>query len=369
VFENPLAEYLHLQRMAEPCIVVIFGASGDLTRRKLVPALYNLEQENLLASGFSVVGSARTQMSHAEFRAAMHKAVEEFSGPVDEAVWETFAAGVFYYPTDTQDPNSFEGLAQLLNRVDQERGTRGHRLFYLSTPPTLYSPLVHLLGEKGLNRPSQSDAWTRIIVEKPFGRDLASAQALNREIREVFRERQVYRIDHYLGKETVQNIMVLRFANGIFEPLWNRRYIDHVQITAAESIGVGRRGGYYEQAGVLRDMIQNHMLQLLALVAMEPPVTLNAEEVRDEKSKVIRAIRPMVREEVQHFAVRGQYSGGAVGGQRVLGYRQSENVATDSNTETYAAIKLFVDNWRWAGVPFYLRSGKCLPRRVSEIAI
>lgn len=314
-FENPLREGLRLERTAEPCVTVIFGASGDLTKRKLVPALYSLAKQNLLASGLSIVGSARTPMNHEAFRAAMRDAVNRYSdaGPVDSAVWESFAAGLFYTPTDTKKPESYKKLSELLSEIDRERGTAGNRLFYISTPPSLYGDIIRLLGATGLNR-SSNGGWTRIIIEKPFGHDLQSARALNREVLEVFTEDQVYRIDHYLGKETVQNIMVLRFANGIFEPIWNRRYIDHVQITAAEGIGIEARGGYYEQAGAFRDMVQNHLLQVLAHVAMEPPAAMEANAVRDEKTKVVRAIRPITIDEVGQFVARGQYGEGSVGG-------------------------------------------------------
>jgi glucose-6-phosphate 1-dehydrogenase len=374
--ENPLREGLRLQRIAEPCVVVIFGASGDLTKRKLVPALYSLAQQNLLGEGFSIVGAARTPMTHDTFRTAMRNAVNQFyeGGPVDPTLWENFAAGLFYLSMDYKNQENYQMLAGLLAQIDRERGTCGNRLFYLSTPPSLYTDIIQMLGATGLNR-FNPGSWVRIIIEKPIGYDLESARALNREVLKVFTEDQVYRIDHYLGKETVQNIMVLRFANGIFEPLWNRRYIDHIQITAAETIGVENRGGYYEQAGALRDMIQNHMLQLLALVAMEPPISLKANDVRDEKTKVLRAVRPLptdpehLIQEVNKVAVRGQYGEGSLGGQRVKGYRQEENVNPESNTETYAAVKFLIDNWRWAEVPFYVRAGKRLPKRVTEIAI
>ena len=368
-YKNPLSEGLRVQRSAPPCSVIIFGASGDLTKRKLVPALYSLARQNLIAPGFSIIGSARTPMTHEEFRAAMRDAVKQFSEDEwDASVWENFEAGLFYASTDPKDGDSYLRLKELLNQVDRERGTSGNRLFYLSTPPQLYTGIVEQLKRTGMHRTTEG-GWIRIIVEKPFGRDLESAKTLNRDILQVFSEDQVYRIDHYLGKETVQNIIVLRFANGIFEPLWNRRYIDHVQITAAESIGVESRGGYYEQAGAFRDMIQNHMLQLLTLVAMEPPATLDATGVRDEKTKVVRAMRVIRPEEVDQIAVRGQYGKGSVGGVVVPGYREENNVNPESSTETYAAIKFFIDNWRWAEVPFYLRSGKRLPKRVSEIAI
>jgi glucose-6-phosphate 1-dehydrogenase len=365
--ENPLRQGLRLERTPEPCTIVIFGASGDLTRRKLVPALYSLAQQNLLPGGFSILGTGRSRFTHEEFRGRMREAVDEFlSDPVDTSVWENFSSGIFYTPTDLGDPQSLEGLAKLLKEIDQERGTSGNRLIYFSTPPSLYVPITQMLGSSGLNR---SQGWTRVVVEKPFGHDLASMRELNREIMKVFSEEQVYRIDHYLGKETVQNILVLRFSNGIFEPLWNRRYIDHIQITSAESLGVEARGGYFDQVGTLRDMIQNHLFQIFALIAMEPPASLEATGVRDEKNKVMRAIRPIAPEEVDQFALRGQYGPGAVNGRAVEGYREEQDVAADSCTDTYAAVKLVVDNWRWAGVPFYLRSAKRMPKRVTEVAV
>ncbi|MDA2939076.1 glucose-6-phosphate dehydrogenase, partial [Acidobacteria bacterium AH-259-A15] len=366
-FENPLREGLRLERTPESCIVVIFGASGDLTKRKLVPSLYSLAGQNLLPSGFSIVGTARTAMTHEEFRSRMKDAINQFSDAgSDPDIWENFAAGMLYHPTHIKDRESFKTLRDLLCQIDQQRGTSGNWLFYLSTPPALYAPITQMLGAVGLNR---SHGWTRIIIEKPFGRDLESMRALNQKVLDVFAEDQVYRIDHYLGKETVQNIMVLRFSNGIFEPLWNRRYIDHVQITAAESLGIENRGGYYEQAGTLRDMTQNHLFQVFALVAMEPPASLRPNAVRDEKIKVMEAIRPISVEEIDQFAVRGQYRAGSVNGNPVKAYRQEEDVSPDSRTETYAAVKLLVDNWRWADVPFYLRSGKRMPKRVTEVAV
>jgi glucose-6-phosphate 1-dehydrogenase len=367
--ENPLREGLRMSRNPEPCIVVIFGASGDLTKRKLVPALYNLSRENLLPASFSVVGTARTEISHDAFRSGMKESVQEFSeSGGDAAGWDSFASGMFYIATDPSKPETYDQMKALLEQIDKDRGTSGNRLFYLSTPPNLYPEIIRMLGEKGMSHPEKGN-WIRIIIEKPFGRDLESAKSLNAEVLKVFHEDQVYRIDHYLGKETVQNIMVLRFANRIFEPLWNNRYIDHVQITAAESIGVENRGGYYEQAGAMRDMIQNHMLQTLTLIAMEPPVAMEANAVRDEKTKVIRAIRDINLEDVPWYVVRGQYAAGSVGGKKVPGYRQENGVNPNSKTETFAAFKFLIDNWRWADVPFYVRSGKRMPKRVTEVAI
>ncbi|MCA9664342.1 MAG: glucose-6-phosphate dehydrogenase [Myxococcales bacterium] len=372
--QNPLREGLRVERAAEACTIVIFGASGDLTKRKLMPGLYSLYQQNLLGGACAIVGASRTKYSHEDFRQEMKEAVAEHGhgGLGDEAQWNTFAESLFYNPTDGRsEPQSFDALAALLEKIDGERGTGGNRLFYLSTPPSLYTPIARDLARVGLNRRGRDKGagWTRIIVEKPFGHDLESAKQLNVDLLEHFSENQVYRIDHYLGKETVQNINVLRFANGIFEPLWDRRYIDHVQITASENLGVGSRGGYYEGAGALRDMLKNHLLQVLALVAMEPPSSLDAAGVRDEKSKVLRAVRRIPADQVDDYAARGQYAKGSVNGQPVNGYRDETGVDAESNTETYAALKLYVDNWRWADVPFYLRSGKRMPKRVTEVAI
>ncbi len=368
--ENPLRIGLRIQKAADPCAIVIFGASGDLTKRKLIPALFSLCRQNLLGAGCAIIGAARSQMTNEEFRKSMWEAIQEFSAEKpDEMDWQSFASMLFYNQTDVKDPASFERLKELLEQMDRDRATSGNRLFYLATPPSSYGEMVQALGIIGLNRPTEGASWVRIIIEKPFGRDAQSARELNRQIHEVFSEDQVYRIDHYLGKETVQNIAVLRFANAVFEPLWNRNYIDHVQITAAETVGVENRGGYYEQAGALRDMIQNHMLQLLSLITMEPPVAIDALSVRDEKVKVIRAMRSLNVQDVKEIAVRGQYDRGIINGKEVPAYRKEEGVDPNSKTETFAAVVFHVQNWRWADVPFYVRSGKRLPKRVTEVAI
>jgi len=368
--DNPLREGVRLERTAEPCTVIIFGASGDLTKRKLVPALYRLTQERLLPAEFAIVGFARSEMSHEDFRAKMKDAILTYSEAkrIDEAVWDSFAKGIYYVAGDVNNSESYRKISELLDQVDRERGTAGNRVFYLSTSPTLYAEAIQQLGAAGLAKP-EGKGWTRIIIEKPFGHDLTSAKELNVEVAKVFDEEQVYRIDHYLGKETVQNLMVFRFANGIFEPIWNRRYIDHVQITNAEAIGVEGRGGYYDTAGVLRDMIQNHVFQVLSLVAMEPPINLGANAVRDEKIKAMQAVRPIPRDKVDEFVVRGQYAAGAVAGKPAVGYREEKDVPPTSQTDTFTALKLYFDNWRWAEVPFYLRSGKRMPKRVTDIAI
>jgi len=368
--ENPLREGLRIGKIAEPCVVVIFGASGDLTKRKLVPALYNLAQERLIPSEIAVVGMARSEMSDDEFRSQLKEALTSIGGEasVDETLWQSFSQKIYYMAGDFGDAASFQKLKEKLETIDKEHGTRGNRLFYLSTAPQFFSVVSNQLKDAAMNK-AQEGSWVRVIIEKPFGNDLQSAKKLNKELAKCFKEEQVYRIDHYLGKETVQNLLVFRFANSIFEPLWNRQYIDHVQITNAEAVGVEGRGGYYESAGVVRDMIQNHVFQVLSLIAMEPPATLDANAVRDEKIKAMMAVKPITNGNIDEFAVRGQYGAGFVLGQKVVGYREETGVNPESSTETFAALKLYFDNWRWAGVPFYIRSGKRLTKRVTEIAI
>jgi glucose-6-phosphate 1-dehydrogenase len=359
--ENPLLEGLHLQRTPEPCALVIFGASGDLTRRKLFPALYSLALRRLLPEKFGVVGVARTEQSDDEFRDRMKHAVQEFGrDEFRDDVWEWLAGGVRYVSTDFADDAGEDSVLAALNELDEERGTAGNRVYYFAVPPDAIATLVREIGER-----RSTEGWTRLIVEKPFGRDLETARELNEEIQRNFSEDEIFRIDHYLGKETVQNLLALRFANGIFEPIWNRQFVDHVQITVAETIGIESRAAFYEQAGAIRDVFQNHLLQLVALTAMEPPIDFTADSVRNEKVKVLRALHTPGPKHV----VRGQYGRGYVEGQEVSGYREEDGVAPDSMTETYVAAKLFVDNWRWADTPFYIRAGKRLARRETTIAI
>jgi glucose-6-phosphate 1-dehydrogenase len=357
------------ERPGPACVMVIFGAAGDLTKRKLLPALYNLRAHGLLGPEFAVIGVARKPMSHEAFREEQTRDVREFAPTeVDPATWAGLARALYYVPGEFGDPDTYARLAALLPEVTRAHGTGGNVLFYLATPPQFFGEVVRWLGATSLAR-ERPGAWRRVVIEKPFGRDLQSARALSAELAQVLRESQVYRIDHYLGKETVQNIMVFRFANGLLEPIWNRNYVDHVQLKVAETVGVEGRGNYYDTAGVLRDMIQNHMFQLLAMVAMEPPISFQGDAVRDEKVKVLAAIRPMTDAEVLERTVRGQYGPGTLAGQRVPGYRQEPRVAPESTVETYAAVKLYVENWRWADVPFYLRSGKRLAKRDTEIVI
>ena len=354
---------------APACAMVIFGASGDLTKRKLIPAIHNLATNHLLPEDFAVIGVARTAMSDDELRNKIRDEMKEFAtGELEDQVVEWLIPRLSYVAGDFHDPATFEKLRERLNEADEKWKTQGCYLFYLAVPPSQFAPVVQQLGERDLVT-ERDGKWRRVVIEKPFGHDLESARALNRDILKVLDERQIYRIDHYLGKETVQNILAFRFANGIFEPIWNRRYVDHVQITVAETVGVEGRGSYYEEAGALRDMVQNHMFQLLALTAMEPPTSFAPNAVRDERVKVLCAIKPFDPEDVLRFTVRGQYGEGELEGKRVAGYRQEPDVKPDSPVETFVAIELFVENWRWAGVPFYLRTGKRLPRRVTEIAI
>jgi glucose-6-phosphate 1-dehydrogenase len=356
--------------VAEPCTVVLFGASGDLAKRKVIPAMYDLAIHNGLGPRYAIVGFARTPMSEDSFRAALGDAAKSISevGPIDPKQWDDFASNLYYSPGDYANPQAYTQLCQRLAEIESAKNI-GNRLIYLSTPPEVYPAIVEQLGRACLARPSSPNSWVRIIIEKPFGRDLASAKALNQIVLNVFDEKQVYRIDHYLGKDTVQNLLVLRFGNGIFEPLWNRNYVDHVQITASETLGVERRGGFYETAGALRDMIQSHVLQLTSLVAVEPPASFDATAVRNEKLKVLQSIRPFDLEMVAQAVVRGQYSPGKLDGAPVPGYREELHVSPTSKTETFVAGKLLIDNWRWAGVPFYIRTGKRLAKRSTEIMI
>jgi glucose-6-phosphate 1-dehydrogenase len=359
--ENPLLEGLRIRRTPDPCILVIFGASGDLTKRKLFPALYSLAFRRLLPERFAVVGTARTDETDEDFKERMKEAVQEFGrDEFRDDVWETLADGMRYVATDFADEAGENRLEQVLQELDEERNTGGNRVYYLAIPPSVFGTVVRALGER-----RSTKGWTRLIVEKPFGHDLGSARELNAAIEEHFEENEIFRIDHYLGKETVQNMLALRFANGIFEPIWNRQFVDHVQITVAESIGIEGRADYYENAGAIRDIFQNHLLQLLAITAMEPPIDFTADSVRNEKVKVLRAMHTPGPKSV----VRGQYGRGFVEGEEVSGYREEEGVDHNSTTDTYVAAKLYVDNWRWADTPFYVRMGKRMPRRETTIAI
>jgi glucose-6-phosphate 1-dehydrogenase len=356
-------------RPADPCVMVLCGASGDLTKRKLIPALCNLAKANLLARDFALIGFARDEMTTDAFRQQLSQDIKTFAtSPVELELWDWFLRRIYYLSGDFQDPKAYQQLKDLMAQAENEHGTHGNVVYYLAVSPTFFGEIVRQLGAAGLVH-EENGRWRRVVVEKPFGHDLDSARALNAEIKQVLNERQIYRIDHYLGKETVQNILVFRFGNGIFEPIWNRRYIDHVQITATETVGVEHRGGYYETSGALRDMVPNHLFQLVSLTAMEPPISFEADAVRDEQVKVLHALQPPTPEEVLSKAVRGQYSEGLLGDERVPAYRAEPAVAPESHTDTFVALKLMIDNWRWADVPFYLRTGKRLARRVTEIAI
>jgi glucose-6-phosphate 1-dehydrogenase len=356
---------------ASPCVMVIFGASGDLTKRKLLPALYNLRKARLLSDHFAVIGVSRSPMSDDAFREMATADLHELDGggePPDKAIVQWLVGRLHYIALDAQKAGAYVDLAQKIAAVDKEREAGGNVLYYLATAPDLFCPTVRQLGETGLTK-EEDGHWRRVIIEKPFGHDLESARELNRKVLQVLKETQVYRIDHYLGKETVQNILAFRFGNGIFEPIWNRRYIDHVQITAAERVGVEQRGGYYDTSGALRDMVPNHLFQLISLTAMEPPISFEANAVRDEQAKVLHAVQPFTPEDVLRRTVRGQYGEGTIDGHQQPQYRSEPKVPPDSTTETFVAIKLHVDNWRWADVPFYLRTGKMLPKRETEVTI
>ncbi len=360
----------------EPCAVVIFGATGDLTQRKLLPTLAHLFHDHPLPQAFSIVAFARRPLTDEQWRSMALESINKYlpeDDKLDSAAQKDLAQRMFYCQSDFNDREGFQKLADLLDKLDREQGTHGNRLYYLATPPTTDSEIIHQLGEASLARPRQINdhevSWVRIVIEKPFGRDLASAQKLNRELARVFRENQIYRIDHYMGKETVQNILAFRFANGIFEPLWNQKYIDHVQILVAESLGIGTRAEYYEESGAIRDMVQNHIMQVLCLTCMEAPVAFDADAIRDEKVKVMRAIPLFSPEDVVNRTVRGQYTAGVINGQPQIGYKEEKGVAPNSTTETYVALKLFIENWRWADVPFYIRTGKALPKRSTEVTI
>jgi glucose-6-phosphate 1-dehydrogenase len=350
----------------DACAMVIFGASGDLTKRKLIPALYNLAKDNLLSRDFALVGIARPEMSHEQFRDKCTEEVKQFAtGQVDADLWHWFVRRLYYVSGDFADPAAYQTLKTVLAEADREHGTRGNYFYYLATAPGFFSTCVHQADAAGL-MDENNGQWRRVIVEKPFGRDFDSAHALNLDLQKVIREHQIYRVDHYLGKETVQNILAFRFSNGIFEPLWNRNYIDHIQITAAETVGVEQRGGYYETAGALRDMLPNHLFQLVCLTAMEPPVSFDANVVRDKQAEILRAIQPFRDRDVLLRTVRGQY-GPSHGG--MPGYRQEAMVSPSSRAETYLGLKLYIDNWRWADVPFYVRTGKRMTKRVTEIVV
>jgi glucose-6-phosphate 1-dehydrogenase len=357
-------------RVADPCIAVLFGASGDLATRKLLPAFYRLRRSNLIPDEFAILGISREPLTEDDFRQRVRTSIcgQDIDDEIDPAVCDWVAERAGYFGADARDLDRYWALKDTLAALDRKWGTPGNYLFYLATAPTLFAEIIQHLSDSGLAR-QEPGKWRRVVIEKPFGTDLDSARALNRQILNFLSEDQIYRIDHYLGKETVQNIIVLRFSNGIFEPVWNRRYVDHVQITVAETVGVEHRGAYYDQAGALRDMVPSHMMQLLSLTAMEAPASFEANAVRDEQAKVLHAVQPLTPEDVLTCAVRGQYDEGIIDGKRVPAYRAEPGVPPDSKTETFVALKFIIDNWRWAGVPFYMRTGKRLAKRVSEIAI
>ena len=369
VAEQPAATAPRIGKMADPCVMVIFGAAGDLTGRMLIPALYNLARANLLSKEFAVLGVARAQISNEDFRKRVLDDVKQYcSDCIDAEHWDDFARRFYYFAGDFNEDSLFPQLKDRLAQLDKDHSTHQNVFYYLATAPNFFGPIVEKLAAAGLMEQT-NDRWRRVIIEKPFGHDLESAKTLNQQLLKVADEKQIYRIDHYLGKETVQNIMVFRFANGIFEPIWNRRYIDHVQISVAETVGVEGRGGYFDKAGSLRDMVPNHIMQLISLTSMEPPISFDANAVRDEQAKILHAIQPMGDEEVLSRTVRGQYGEGLVDGTRAPAYRAEPNVPPDSRTETFVAMKVLIDNWRWADVPFYLRTGKRMPVRNTHIVI
>ena len=369
IAEQPAAAQPRVGKPGDPCVMVIFGAAGDLTGRMLIPALYNLAQASLLSSNFAVVGVARAQLSNDDLKNRVREEVQRYCGDcIESKLWEWFEERFYYLPGNFSDDSLYPQLKDFLARVDQEHATHQNVFYYLATAPSFFGPVVEKLAAAGLMEQSNG-RWRRVIIEKPFGHDLESARSLNQQLLKVADEKQIYRIDHYLGKETVQNILAFRFANGIFEPVWNRRYIDHVQISVAETVGVEGRGSYFDQAGSLRDMVPNHIMQLISLTAMEPPISFDANAVRDEQAKILHAIQPMTAEEVLSRTVRGQYGDGTEEGTRVTAYRSEPDVPADSRTETFVAIKLLIDNWRWADVPFYLRTGKRMPVRNTHIVI
>ena len=366
--KNPLEEPGRSTRNIDPCVLVIFGATGDLTGRKLAPAIYNLGREGLLPANFICVGFARREKSHAEFRDELKADISSYSrtGAIEETFWNSFQEQIFYHRSEFDSDEGYAALATFLKQIDSRYATKGNRVFYLSVQPKYFPIIIAKLAKHGMICNPHVDPWSRVVIEKPFGHDAASAKELQGNIEKCLDESQVYRIDHYLGKETVQNLLVFRFANAIFESLWNYKHVNQVQITVAEDIGIGTRGHFFEEEGLLRDVVQNHMMQLLSLVAMEPPVSLAANAIRDEKVKVLQSIRAL---DLENSAVRGQYGPGFINGEKAVGYREEKDVDPKSNIETYVAIRLFIDNWRWAGVPFYLRAGKRLPKKGTEIAI